>query len=146
MARPQVTLSDAQRGEVETLAALLSQEQIADYFGISRSTFRAICEREPEVLERYKRGKARAIAHVANGLLQKARAGCKTSSIFYLKTQAGWRETTELHHTTDASEFADLTDEELQLRIAELQDRVDVTLTAERGNEVPAIEMVVTER
>lgn len=28
------------------------------------------------------------IAHVANGLLQKARTGCTTSSIFYLKTQA----------------------------------------------------------
>ena len=45
------------------------------------------------------RGKAKAIAHLANGLLQKARAGRTTSSIFYLKTLAGWRETERLEHS-----------------------------------------------
>ena len=98
MARPTITLSPDQVREVETLAALLSQDQIADYFGICRNTFRAICARDPEVDERYKRGKAKAIAHVANGLLQKARAGDTTSAIFYLKTQAGWRETAAIEH------------------------------------------------
>ncbi|WP_287432361.1 hypothetical protein [Maritimibacter sp.] len=92
MARPRIVLTEDQCREVETLAALLNQDQIADYFGIARNTFRAICERDEEVLARYKRGKAKAIAHVANGLLQKARAGDTTSSIFYLKTQAGWRD------------------------------------------------------
>lgn len=99
MGRPPITLSDHQRAEVETLAALLNQDQIADYFGIARNTFRAICDRDPEVLARYKKGKAKAIAHVANGLLQKARSGCTTSSIFYLKTQAGWRESAEIRHS-----------------------------------------------
>lgn len=93
-----ITLTEDQRREVETLAALLNQEQIADYLGISRTTFHNICNRDPEVHERYKRGKARAIAHVAQGLLQKARGGDTTSSIFYLKTQAGWRETERLEH------------------------------------------------
>ena len=101
MARPPITLTEHQCAEVETLAALLNQEQIADYLGIARNTFRAICERDPEVLARYKRGKAKAIAHVANGLLQKARSGCTTSSIFYLKTQAGWRETAVIAHGRD---------------------------------------------
>lgn len=118
MARPQIMLSEAQCAEVETLAALLNQDQIADYFGISRNTFRAICDRDAEVLERYKRGKAKAIAHVANGLLQKARAGCTTSSIFYLKTQAGWRETNEVHHVapppeTRQTDLSEMTDDEL---------------------------------
>jgi hypothetical protein len=99
MPRAPITLNDQQRSEVETLAALLNQDQIADYFGICRNTFRAICGRDPEVGERYKRGKAKAIAHVANGLLQKARAGDTTSAIFYLKTQAGWRETDRIEHT-----------------------------------------------
>lgn len=94
-----ITLNEDQRREVETLAALLNQEQIADYLGISRTTFHNICNRDPEVRERYKRGKARAIAHVAQGLLQKARGGDTTSSIFYLKTQAGWRETERLEHS-----------------------------------------------
>jgi hypothetical protein len=93
-----IVLSDDQVREVETLAALLNQEQIADYFGIARRTFQAIIERDEEVAARYKRGKAKAIAHVANGLLQKARAGDTTSSIFYLKTQAGWRETDRHEH------------------------------------------------
>lgn len=99
MARPRCRLTHEQVREVETLAALLNQDQIADYFGIARNTFRAICDREPEVLARYKKGKAKAIAHVANGLLQKARNGDTVSSIFYLKTQAGWRETDRLEHT-----------------------------------------------
>ena len=99
MGRPPITLTEDQYHEVETLAALLSQEQIADYFGIARNTFRAICERDEEVAARYKRGKAKAIAHVANGLLQKARSGDTTSSIFYLKTQAGWRETAAVEHS-----------------------------------------------
>lgn len=99
MGRPPITLTRDQVREVETLAALLSQDQIADYLGIARNTFRAICDRDPEVLDRYKRGKAKAIAHVANGLLQKARAGDTTSAIFYLKTQAGWREKAEIEHS-----------------------------------------------
>lgn len=98
MARPKRTLTPDQVREVETLAALLNQDQIADYFGIARNTFRAICDRDPEVLARYKKGKAKAIAHVANGLLQRARNGDTTSSIFYLKTQAGWRETSNIEH------------------------------------------------
>lgn len=102
MPRPFITLTEDQVREVETLAALLSQDQIADYFGIGRTTFYEMMKREPEVAERYKRGKAKAIAHVANGLLQKARAGDTTSAIFYLKTQAFWRETTRVEHA-DAS-------------------------------------------
>lgn len=99
MGRPPITLTQTQCNEVETLAALLSQEQIADYFGIACNTFRAICDRDEEVLARYKKGKAKAIAHVANGLLQKARSGDTASSIFYLKTQAGWRETAAIEHS-----------------------------------------------
>lgn len=93
MGRPTVTLTLEQVREVETLAALLNHDQIADYLGISQNTFRAIRQRAAEVAACYKRGKAKAIAHVANGLLQKARAGDTTCAIFYLKTQAGWRET-----------------------------------------------------
>lgn len=99
MARPTITLSPAQVAEVETLAALLSQAQIADYFGISRTTLHAILDRDEEVAVHYKRGKAKAIAHVANGLLQKARSGDTASMIFYLKTQAGWRETERIEHS-----------------------------------------------
>jgi len=99
--RPAKTLTDKQRGEIETLAAFLSIEQLADYFGIGRTTFYALAEKDPEILEHYKRGKSKAIAHIAQGLIQKARAGDTTSAIFFLKTQARWRET-ERHEITGA--------------------------------------------
>ncbi|WP_254695301.1 hypothetical protein [Oceanicola sp. D3] len=125
MGRPPITLSEAQTLEVETLAALLNQDQIADYFGICRNTFRAICERDAEVGARYKRGKAKAIAHVANGLLQKARSGDTTSSIFYLKTQAGWRETAELRHSVEERPLEALSDDELWGRLDETLVKLD---------------------
>jgi len=99
--RPAKQLTDKQRGEIETLAAFLSIEQLADYFGIGRTTFYALAEKDPEILEHYKRGKSKAIAHIAQGLIQKARAGDTTSAIFFLKTQARWRET-ERHEITGA--------------------------------------------
>lgn len=90
------TLSDAQRAEVETLAAVLTAAQMADYFGIGRTTLFAMMEREPDIAERYKKGKARAIGAIAQSLIAKARGGDTASMIFYLKTQAGWRETAQL--------------------------------------------------
>jgi len=91
--RPKKTLTPEQIVQVEALAAVLSQEQLADYLGVGRPCFVSMMKRDPEILMRYKRGKANAIGTVAKGLLQKARDGDTTSAIFYLKTQAGWRET-----------------------------------------------------
>jgi len=92
MARPRKTLTEEQIVQVESLGAVLSIEQIADYFGMSKVTFYEIMERQPEVSVRYKKGKSKAIGTVAQGLLKKARDGDTASAIFYLKTQAGWRE------------------------------------------------------
>ena len=93
MTRPKVELTSAQASQVEALAAYLSKEQIADYLGISRPTFDAILERDDNVSLHYKKGKAKAIANVAQGLVKQAIEGNMTAAIFYLKTQAGWRET-----------------------------------------------------
>lgn len=130
-----IELDDHQKAEVETLAALLNQDQIADYFGISRTTFHMIRQRDPEVDERYKRGKAKAIAHVANGLLQKARAGDTTSSIFYLKTQAGWRETAEVHHVEvePARDLSEFSDAELIEYLQDAQKLIEITLRPDRS-------------
>jgi IS30 family transposase len=92
-------LTEEQKIQVEALASVLTKEQIADYFGIVRNTFTAMMERDPDILERYKRGKAKAIGSVARGLLQKAQSGDSACMMFYLKTQAGWRETDRLEHT-----------------------------------------------
>ncbi len=90
--RPRIELSNDQKTQVEALAAVLTVEQIADYLGIGRTTFYDIMDRDPVVSERYKRGKSKAIGSVAQGLLQQARNGNTVAAMFYLKTNAGWRE------------------------------------------------------
>jgi len=99
MGRKAKELSNEQKAQVEALAAYLSQEQIADYFGIGKTTWFAMMDRDPDLSELYKRGKAKAIGKVAQGLLQQAIAGDKVAAMFYLKTQAGWRETTHIDHS-----------------------------------------------
>ncbi len=93
MGRSACSLTEAQIAEVETLAAVLTTEQIADYFGIGRRTFYSLMERDPEIAARYKRGRARAVGSIAQSLIAKARSGNTTAMIFFLKTQGGWRET-----------------------------------------------------
>ena len=78
---------------MSTLAAVLNIEQIADYFGISITTFSEIKKRQPEVSDAYKKGRAKSIQDIGGSLLANARDGNVTAQIFYLKTQAGWSET-----------------------------------------------------
>ena len=94
-------ITEDQLQQIEKLASVLSKQQIADYLGIGRTTFYDIEQRQPEVLEHYNRGKAKAIGSVARGLLQKAQSGDTPSTIFYLKTQAGWKEKQDINHTSD---------------------------------------------
>jgi Asp-tRNA(Asn)/Glu-tRNA(Gln) amidotransferase C subunit len=134
-----ITLTDDQVREVETLAALLSQEQIADYFGIARRTFQNILERDEAARARYKRGKAKAIAHVANGLLQKARSGHTTSMIFYLKTQAGWRETERIEHAVAARSVDEMTDAELEAAIRDCTTVIEHIQRLDERTALPGI-------
>ena len=102
--RPRKNLSEEDIIQVESLASVLSSEQIADYFGICRATFYEIMKNNPEVSGRYKKGRAKAIGSVAKSLLTKAQSGDTPSMIFYLKTQAGWKETQVVDHSsTDGS-------------------------------------------
>lgn len=93
-----IVLTDEQIVQVEALASTLSLEQVAGYFGMSKVTFYAIMERQPEVGLRYKKGKANAINMVAKGLIMQALEGNTAASCFYLKTQAGWKETNVTEH------------------------------------------------
>ncbi len=99
MGRKAIELTEEQKAQVEALAAYLTQEQIADYFGIGKTTWFAMMDRDAEIAERYKRGKAKAIGSIAQSLIQQARNGDKVAAMFYLKTQAGWRETTHVDHS-----------------------------------------------
>ena len=88
-----IVFSKEQVIEVEALAAVLSKAQLANYFCIAESTFRAIEKRQPEVDSAYRRGLANQIANMGQNLVELAQTGNVTANIFYLKTQGGWRET-----------------------------------------------------
>ena len=93
MPRQRRNLTADEIQQVEKLAAVLRLDDIADFLGISERTLRNRITEDPKVGAAYKRGRQRAIAGVATSLLQQARDGNLTAMIFYLKTQAGWRET-----------------------------------------------------
>lgn len=94
--RPRVALSYEQEVQIEALAATLNLQQIADFFGIARSTLAKMLDEDPELRARYDKGRAIAINDIASALITKARKGDTASQIFYLKTQAGWRETNKV--------------------------------------------------
>jgi transcriptional regulator with XRE-family HTH domain len=86
---------DRTLGEIAGLAAVLTQEQIAAYYGVSRRTVSAWLQ-DQRFREAYEMGRARAIKEVATSLLNAAKNGNITAMIFYLKTQAKWSERVEV--------------------------------------------------
>jgi hypothetical protein len=95
--RPTFEPTDIQRTSVSELAACgVRQEIIAKRIGIDPKTLRKVFRRE------LREGKADACAVVAESLFKKATGDGKSAvaaAIFWLKTQAGWKETTALEHT-----------------------------------------------
>lgn len=86
--------------QVESLAANgLTQEQIAAALGISERTLRSRKGEIADFADAIKRGKAKGIALVTNKLMESIKAGNMTGMIFFLKTQAGWKETNVQEHT-----------------------------------------------
>ena len=90
--RPAKVISKEQIAEIEKLSALLNKAQLAEYFGMTEKTFRAIEERQPEVFTGYRRGRANKIAQVASQLMKAVNRGDMRAIQFFLKTQAGWTE------------------------------------------------------
>ena len=86
--------------QVESLAANgLTQEQIASALGISRTTLSNRKRENEQFVQAIKRGKAKGIALVTNKLMESIKGGNMTGMIFFLKTQAGWKETNVQEHT-----------------------------------------------
>ena len=96
-----VVFTDMQLDEVQDLSASLSIQQIADYFGISKTTFYEVVKRQPELLERYKQGRARRIGQYAALVHQYILEGDKEMLRFYLRTQAGWNKKNEPQDTQE---------------------------------------------
>jgi hypothetical protein len=73
----------------------LTVKQICDYFGTNDCTWYQRCSEFPELKVAFKMGKSKQIAHVSGKLIEQINDGSTQATIFYLKTQAGWKEEAE---------------------------------------------------
>lgn len=79
--------------EVKRLSGLgLRRSDIAAYFGMAYSTLCKKAAANPELRIAFKQGKAQQVSEVAGELITQIRQGSTSATIFYLKTQAGWKE------------------------------------------------------
>ena len=90
--RPPRVFTEAEIQETKELADVLSQKQLADYFGCTPETLRSAFKRQPELSEAYRKGKALGITKIAKSLAAKALDGDIAAAKFYLSHQAGWSE------------------------------------------------------
>ena len=78
---------------VEELASLgLTEQQIADSLGISRSTLSRRKTDDETFDTALRKGKAKAIVKVSCALMDEIEKGSLRAIIFYLKCRGGWRE------------------------------------------------------
>ena len=86
--------TDEQRKQVETLSGFgIPQVDIAREIGIHDETLRKHYRHELDS------GVTKANSRVAQGLYKRAIEGSDTAAIFWLKTRAGWKETTVTEHS-----------------------------------------------
>jgi len=79
--------------KVESLAAQgLTEEQIADALGVSRTTLNNRRRESEQFDQAIKRGKAKGVAIVTSKLMEQVKGGNVTAMIFFLKTRGGWSE------------------------------------------------------
>ena len=79
------------------------QEAIAGIIGIDPKTLRKYYREELD------HSKAKANATIGGALFNRAKSGDTTAMIFWMKTQAGWRETQQIDHTTGGEKMTGLT-------------------------------------
>jgi|TARA_B110000090_G_C12959070_1_gene284278 transcriptional regulator with XRE-family HTH domain len=78
---------------VAKLASLgLTEQQIADSLGISRSTLSRRKTADETFDTALRKGKAQATVKVSSALMTEVEKGSLRAIIFYLKCRAGWRE------------------------------------------------------
>ncbi len=93
--RPENLIPDEKtENDIEQLSARgLTQDQMADYFGVHLSTFEQSLRRNDNLRDAFRRGKSKQIALVSGELIKQIKEGSTAATIFFLKTQAKWKET-----------------------------------------------------
>ena len=119
--RPQFIKKDEDKKTVEALASAgVTQRLIAQIVKISEPTLRKHFREELDT------SKARANAVISQALFKNAKDGNVAAQIFWLKTQAGWRETN--YHELTGKDGDKLFDEPKQLiEIRKVFDEIDFT-------------------
>lgn len=79
--------------------------QLHTMVGTTQETIASIIGIDPKTLRKYYRveldqSKAKANATIGGALFNKAKSGDTTAMIFWMKTQAGWKETNVNEHTS----------------------------------------------
>lgn len=93
--------------QVEALATNgLTLQQIADSLGISVDTLYLRKRENKDFQDAIKRGKAKGIAIVTNKLMEQIKSGNTTAMIFFLKSQAGWKESQQIDMTSSDGSMA----------------------------------------
>lgn len=107
----------------------MPMRQIASVLGISKATLERLAaenDHDNEIYEAIEKGRAEASQNIRNTAYRMAISGLEPAmTIFWLKTQEGWRETTRFEHTGADGEpikTMDLSPEQRGARIAELLD------------------------
>lgn len=72
-----------------------AQSLLSRIIGIDEKTLRKHYREELDL------GKAKANAVIGGALFNKAKSGDTTAMIFWMKTNAGWRETSNVNHTSE---------------------------------------------
>jgi hypothetical protein len=86
--------------------ALRQTVQLHTTVGTDQPTIARVIGIDPKTLRKHYRdeldiSKAKANATVGGALFNKAKGGDTSAMIFWMKTQAGWREKTDLNHTSE---------------------------------------------
>jgi len=80
--------------------------QLHTMVGTTQSDIARVLDIDEKTLRKYYRdeldlAKAKANATIGGALFNKAKTGDTSAMIFWMKTQAGWRESTNIDHTTN---------------------------------------------
>lgn len=88
---PRIELTDAQLEELKILSVTCTLNEIADYFGITRETFRQMRIRDEKVSSHYKKGLINAKKMVGNKIFKRAvLSDDLTAQIYWMNHRGGW--------------------------------------------------------
>lgn len=92
--KPKVELTDDIIKVCENAFAMgYNQETVADLLGVSYRTLKNYIAKDKRLKDVFKTGKLKTNLKVYNKLMQLIEDGNASATIFYCKTQLGWRET-----------------------------------------------------